>query len=151
MNYGKASVYKDFCQALDKDLENCLVSDLKLCQEDDISMFCWLVPEVYNQFQSVAVGQADLLQLVVSAVDARQLQDLVCHILQGRLIMFRGDSFLAALSASLGWETFEQFCLWQLVAAHSIPLEYVLPLLPRLRYTTHAEALTSILLLLIKE
>ncbi|XP_071450149.1 integrator complex subunit 3 [Hetaerina americana] len=151
LNDGKASVYKDFCQALDKDLESCLVSDLKLCQEDDMSLFCWLVPEVYSQFPSVALGQAELLQLVVSAVDARQLQDLVCHILQGRLVMFRSDSFLAALSASLTWETFEQFCLWQLVAAHSIPLEYVLPLLPRLRFAAHAEALTSILLLLKKE
>ncbi|XP_066993064.2 integrator complex subunit 3 isoform X2 [Anabrus simplex] len=151
LNDGKASVYRDFCQTLEKDLETCLLSDLKLCQEDDVDMLCWLVPEVYAQFPSVAVGHAQLLHLVVSAVDAKQLQDLVCHILQGRLVMFRHDSFRALLSASLAWETFEQYCLWQLVTAHGIPIDYILPILPRLEFTSHAEALTSILLMLKQE
>ncbi|PSN45263.1 Integrator complex subunit 3 [Blattella germanica] len=151
LNDGKSSAYSDFCQTLDKELESCLLSDLKLCQEDDVNLFCWLVPEVYIQFQSVAVGHAQLLHLVVSTVDASQLQDLVCHILQGRLVMFRSDSFRALLSASLSWETFEQYCLWQLVTAHGIPIDYVLPILPRLEFSSHAEALTSILLMLKQE
>jgi integrator complex subunit 3 len=109
------------------------------------------VPEVYIQFPSVAIGHAQLLHLVVSTVDAAQLQDLVCHILQGRLVMFRSDSFRALLSASLSWETFEQYCLWQLVTAHGIPIDYVLPILPRLEFSSHAEALTSILLMLKQE
>ncbi|KAJ9587486.1 hypothetical protein L9F63_028259, partial [Diploptera punctata] len=151
LNDGKSSAYSDFCQALDKEVESCLLSDLKLCQEDDVNLFCWLVPEVYIQFPSVAVGHAQLLHLVVSTVDASQLQDLVCHILQGRLVMFRADSFKALLSASLSWETFEQYCLWQLVTAHGIPIDYVLPILPRLQFSNHAEALTSILLMLKQE
>lgn len=65
--------------------------------------------------------------------------------------MFRGDSFQAVLLASLMWETFEQFCLWQLVTAHGIPIDYVLPILPRLEYNAHAEALTAILLMLKQE
>jgi len=116
-----------------------------------VNLFCWLVPEVYIQFPSVAIGHAQLLHLVVSTVDAAQLQDLVCHILQGRLVMFRSDSFRALLSASLSWETFEQYCLWQLVTAHGIPIDYVLPILPRLEFSSHAEALTSILLMLKQE
>lgn len=116
-----------------------------------MNLFCWLVPEVYIQFPSVAIGHAQLLHLVVSTVDAAQLQDLVCHILQGRLVMFRSDSFRALLSASLSWETFEQYCLWQLVTAHGIPIDYVLPILPRLEFSSHAEALTSILLMLKQE
>lgn len=116
-----------------------------------MNLFCWLVPEVYIQFPSVAIGHAQLLHLVVSTVDAAQLQDLVCHILQGRLVMFRSDSFRALLSASLSWETFEQYFLWQLVTAHGIPIDYVLPILPRLEFSSHAEALTSILLMLKQE
>lgn len=151
LNDGKSSAYSEFCQTLDKEVESCLLSDLKLCQEDDVNLFCWLVPEVYIQFPSVAIGHAQLLHLVVSTVDAAQLQDLVCHILQGRLVMFRSDSFRALLSASLSWETFEQYCLWQLVTAHGIPIDYVLPILPRLEFSSHAEALTSILLMLKQE
>ncbi|XP_069697263.1 integrator complex subunit 3 isoform X2 [Periplaneta americana] len=151
LNDGKLSAYSDFCQALDKEVESCLLSDLKLCQEDDVNLFCWLVPEIYMQFPSVAIGHAQLLHLVVSTVDASQLQDLVCHILQGRLIMFRVDSFRALLSASLSWETFEQYCLWQLVTAQGIPISYILPILPRLEFSSHAEALTSILLMLKQE
>nr|CAD7452925.1 unnamed protein product [Timema tahoe] len=151
LNEAKAQVYIDLAQSLEKDLEKCLLADLKLCQEDDVELFCWLVPEVYTQFPQVAVGHAQLLSLVVSTVDASQLQCLVCHILQGRLVMFRADSFRALLSASLSWETYEQYCLWQLVTAHGIPIDYVLPILPRLEFSTNAEALTSILLMLKQE
>lgn len=151
LNDGKASVYKEFSQAMDKSLESSLLDDLKLCQEEDVRLLCWLLPEVYAQFPSVAVGHAELLQIVVSAVDALQLQDLVCHILQGRLVMFKHDSFRALLSASLSWETFEQYCLWQLVTAHGIPIDYILPILPNLEFSSHAEALTAILLMLKQE
>ncbi|KFM81552.1 Integrator complex subunit 3, partial [Stegodyphus mimosarum] len=65
--------------------------------------------------------------------------------------MFRKDSFLSVLNASLEWESFEQFCLWQLISAHNIPLDYILPILPKLEFTAHSEALTSILLLLKQE
>lgn len=65
--------------------------------------------------------------------------------------MFQRNSFNALLSASLNWETFEQFCLWQLVSAHGIPMNYVLPILPRLEYSSHSEALTAILLMLKQE
>lgn len=71
--------------------------------------------------------------------------------------------------ASLNWETFEQFCLWQLISAHSIGVESILPVLPKLEFqgkysvkccvfttkvipltflTAHSEALTNVLLLL---
>lgn len=148
---GKSHVYKEFCTTQDRELADCLLADLQLCQEDDVQLLCWLVPGVYTQFPSVAVGNSALLHLVVSTVDARQLQELVCRVVQGRLVMFRADSFVALLSASLSWETFEQFCLWQLVTAHGIPINYVLPILPRLEFNNHAEALTSILLMLKQE
>lgn len=142
--------YRDYARSHNA-LSTCLLHDLKLCQQDDVRLFCYLVPEIYTQFPNVAIGNADILNLIVSCIDALQLQDLVCHILQGNMVMFRKDSFISILNASLEWETFEQFCLWQLIAAHNIPVDYVLPILPKLEFQAHAEALTSILLLLKQE
>lgn len=158
----RMSSYRDYVKTLSswsqnmrssetKDLASCLLSDLKLCQEDDVRMFCYIIPDIYTQFPNVAIGNAELLNLIVSCIDPTQLQDLICLILQGNIVMFRKDSFLSVLNASLEWEAFEQFSLWQLIAAHNIPLDYILPILPKLEFQAHAEALTSILLLLKQE
>ncbi|KAG7203567.1 hypothetical protein KM043_013611 [Ampulex compressa] len=151
LNDVKASVYKDFCAQREKKLDACLVSDLKLCHEDNIFMLCYLVPDVYMGFQNVALGNVQLLHLVVSTVDACQLQELVCQIMQGHLKMLKKESFTSLLTASLNWETFEQYCFWQLIFAHDFPIEYVLPILPKLQFRDHAEALTSILFMLKQE
>ncbi|XP_052100494.1 integrator complex subunit 3-like isoform X1 [Mytilus californianus] len=151
-NDEKMLTYKDFCKSMDnKDLESCLMSDLKLCQEDDVRLFTFLMPDTYNNFQSQALGNSELLHMIVSAIDGAQLQELICQILQGHLIMFRKDSFLSVLNASLDWETLEQYFLWQLISAHNIPVEHVMPILPKLDFTQHAEALSSILVLLKQE
>ncbi|XP_064474957.1 integrator complex subunit 3-like [Ornithodoros turicata] len=144
------SSYRDYARSHSA-LSACLLQDLRLCQEDDVRLFCYLIPEIYTQFPNVAIGNTDILNMVVSCIDASQLQDLVCQILQGNMVMFRKDSFISILNASLEWETFEQFCLWQLIAAHNIPVDYILPILPKLEFQAHAEALTSILLLLKQE
>ncbi|XP_032668419.1 integrator complex subunit 3 isoform X3 [Odontomachus brunneus] len=151
LNDVKASVYKDFCAQREKKLDVCLVSDLKLCHEDNICMLCYLVPDVYMGFQNVALGNAQLLHLVVSTVDPRQLQDLICQIMQGHLKMLKKESFTSLLTASLNWDSFEQFCFWQLIFAHDFPVDYVLPILSKLQFHNHAEALTSILFMLKQE
>ncbi|XP_042903927.1 integrator complex subunit 3 isoform X2 [Parasteatoda tepidariorum] len=158
----KMSTYKDYVNTQgswapvtrnseSKDLATCLLNDLKMCQEDDVRMFCYIIPDVYAQFSQIASGNAELLNLIVSCIDPTQLQDLICLILQKNIVMFKKDSFLSVLNASLEWESFEQFCLWQLISAHNIPLDYVLPILPKLEFNAHSEALTSILLLLKQE
>ncbi|RWS03044.1 integrator complex subunit 3-like protein [Dinothrombium tinctorium] len=147
----RMSAYRDYVKTLGKDLMTALLSDLRVCQEEDVKILCYLLPDIYSCFHSTVVNNAELLNLIVSCIDSTQLQDLICYILQGDMIMFKKDSFLSLLNASLEWETFEQFCLWQLIAAHNIPMEYVLPILPKLEFQTHAEALTNILLLLKRE
>lgn len=42
------------------------------------------------------------------------------------------------LVQSLDWETFEQYCTWQLFLAHSIPLETIIPILQHLKYKGEA-------------
>lgn len=92
-----------------------------------------------------------------------QLQELMCHVMMGNLVMFRKDSVLNILSEqmyrhqwhvsvrtavalssclllhvftvqSLDWETFEQYSTWQLFLAHSIALETIIPILQHLKY-----------------
>jgi len=146
----KMGTYKDFCQNIDgKDLKSCLTNDLKLCQVDDVTLFTFLIPDIYTHFPSIAVGNATILNLIVSSIDGTQLQDLICQILQGHLLMFKNkETFLSVLNASLEWETIEQYFLWQLVMAHNIPVEHILPILPKLEFAANAEALTSLMVLL---
>ncbi|CAG5134392.1 unnamed protein product, partial [Candidula unifasciata] len=146
----KMATYRDFCQNLDnKDLKSCLLNDLKLCQMDDVRLFTYLIPDIYTHFPNIAVGNANILNLIVSSIDGSQLQDLICQILQGHLLMFKNkETFLSILNASLDWETIEQYFLWQLVMAHNIPVEHILPILPKLEYNANAEALTSLMVLL---
>ena len=43
------ATYKDFVKSLDdRSLESCLMSDLKLCQEDDVRLFTYLMPDIYS-------------------------------------------------------------------------------------------------------
>jgi len=149
----KANLYKDLCEAIDDNnsLDICLVNDMRQCQEDDVSLFVYLLPDIYTHFQKAAIGNVDLLYLVVSCVDASQILTLVCHIVARDFIMFKKDSFQPVLTASLSWETFEQYALWQLLSGHDLPIDCVLPLIPKLAYSKHAEALTAISLLLKRE
>ena len=41
---------------------------------------------------------------------------------------------MSVSDASLGWETLEQYFLWQLITAHNIPVEHIMPILPKLDY-----------------
>merc|ERR1719509_660670 len=117
----RSSLYKDLMLAIDDNnsLDICLVNDMRQCQEDDVALFVWLCPDIYTYFQKAAIGNVDLLYLVVSCVDGRQIETLICHIIAKDFIMFKKDSFL--------------------------------PLLPKLSYENHAEALTHIMILLKRE
>ena len=114
----KAAVYKDLCESIDAkySLDICLVNDMRQCQEDDVSLFVWLTPDIYTQFQKAAIGNVDLLYLVVSCVDGPQIQTLLCFIVSRDFIMFKKDSVQSVINVSLTWETFEQYALWQLLS-----------------------------------
>lgn len=147
----KAEVYKEYCNYLDLNLADSLADNFESCQESDASLLMWLIPDVYREFKEEAQNHSRLLHVIVSTVDAAQLQQLVCLTLQGNLMMFKSDDINTMLSTSLGWETFEQYCLWQLLTAHDIAVDDVLNIIPKLSYKEHAEALTSVLLMLKQE
>jgi hypothetical protein len=49
---------------------------LQLCQEDDVRLFTYLLPDIYTQFPNIAIGNTDLLYLIVSSIDGTQVRRL---------------------------------------------------------------------------
>jgi hypothetical protein len=48
------STYKDFVKSLDGySLESCLMADMKICQEDDVRLFTFLMPDIYTHVSLV--------------------------------------------------------------------------------------------------
>uniref|UniRef100_A0A8C3IKJ1 Integrator complex subunit 3 n=1 Tax=Chrysemys picta bellii TaxID=8478 RepID=A0A8C3IKJ1_CHRPI len=149
---GKMNLYESFAQATQLgDLHTCLMMDMKACQEDDVRLLCYLTPSIYTEFPDETLRSGELLNMIVAVIDSAQLQELVCHVMMGNLVMFRKDSVLNILIQSLDWETFEQYCTWQLFLAHNIPLETIIPILQHLKYKEHPEALSCLLLQLRRE
>jgi hypothetical protein len=37
---------------------------MRQCQEDDVNLFVYLVPEIYTNFPKASIGNVDLLYLV---------------------------------------------------------------------------------------
>uniref|UniRef100_A0A669BXQ0 Integrator complex subunit 3 n=2 Tax=Pseudocrenilabrinae TaxID=318546 RepID=A0A669BXQ0_ORENI len=149
---GKMMLYESFAQATALgDLHTCLMMDMKACQEDDVRLLCYLTPSIYSEFPDETLRSGELLNMIVAVIDSTQLQELMCHVMMGNLVMFRKDSVLNILIQSLEWETFEQYSTWQLFLAHSIPLETIIPILQHLKYKEHPEALSCLLLQLRRE
>ncbi|XP_051992722.1 integrator complex subunit 3 [Xyrauchen texanus] len=149
---GKMSLYESFAQATALgDLHTCLMMDMKACQEDDVRLLCYLTPSIYTEFPDETLRSGELLNMIVAVIDSAQLQELMCHVMMGNLVMFRKDSVLNILIQSLDWETFEQYSTWQLFLAHSIPLETIIPILQHLKFKEHPEALSCLLLQLRRE
>jgi len=142
----KAATYRDLCEAIDDkfSMDICLVNDMRQCLEDgDISLFVHILPSVYSGFPKHAIGNTDLLYLVVSCVDGRQITQLSCMAALRELVMFKRDSFASVLSDSLNWETFEQYAFWHLVMMHpDLPVaDCLVSVLPRMKAPRHSEAL----------
>ncbi|PIK62170.1 putative integrator complex subunit 3-like [Apostichopus japonicus] len=145
----KLHVYEEVCKNTDSgDLISCLVKDFRACQEEDVNLLCYLVPPVYTQFAEITIPNTDLLQSIVSCIDSAQLQTLICRIMQGDVQIYKKETLAKVVEATLRWETFEQYCVWQLLSAHDIEVEHLLPVVSKLRYRDHPEAIASLLLML---
>lgn len=130
------------------DVETQLTKDLTALESYSAPMFLWLLPDIYREFKEPMVNNPETLKILVGCVDAKNLCDLVFSITQGKLVIFRADGIVDCLRETLEFETFEQYCVWQLVAAHDIPVESLQEILPELETGIHSEALTAMLSLL---
>lgn len=142
-------VYESFAQSTQmEEAYNCLMMDMKHCQDDDINMLIFLVPHIYKNFSEHCIGNDELLNIIVAVLDSQQLHHLQCLVMLGELVMMKKDTVFNVLSKSLEWETFEQYSTWQLFAMHEISVEVALPLVPNLSDDKHPEALSMLLLAL---
>ncbi|KAI1713801.1 integrator complex subunit 3 domain-containing protein [Ditylenchus destructor] len=147
------SVYTEFSKAMESRMvqkveEKQLVEDLEQCSRDDHKLFAFFLPFVYSKMSNVSVGSTDLMHLVCRSIDTRNLADLVGEIVRENIVLFRKDTFAHLLLSSLNWESVEQMILWNLINAESVPLEWVVGLIPALSYNKHAEAVTNIMLMM---
>eukprot|EP00117_Sycon_ciliatum_P039513 scpid21377/ scgid29194/ Integrator complex subunit 3; SOSS complex subunit A; Sensor of single-strand DNA complex subunit A len=132
----------------DLDLLSCLERDLKLCQEEDPVTFYALIPCVFTVFSEVAVGSSILIYLLVSSIDSVQLHEIVCDLMMGKYQVFGYTGLLDIIQASLEWEMFEQYFVWQLLSAEGCSVRELLPLLTELDVTANAEPVTGLLVIL---
>lgn len=149
------SAYRDLVKKSNKELNECLCQDLELCQFEEIDMFCFLVLDcIFKIFSNICVDNPSIIYLIVSTVDALQLQEFICQIIQGNLVLFKNESIQNIITTSLEWETLEQIFLWRLIEAHDISLKSIMPVLTKpvqLDYQTNSEALAHITLMLKNE
>ncbi|XP_043064776.1 integrator complex subunit 3 homolog isoform X2 [Drosophila ficusphila] len=144
----KISIYRQICDAVDDKIGNCLVRDLDLLERENTNIFLWLLPDVYREFKSIATNNTDLLRITLRCIDAKNVRDIIYSVAQGKLTIFKQDGLIDCIRESLEFETYEQFCLWQIVQAHDVPLKSIQDLLPELEAGSHPEALSHFLLLL---
>ncbi|XP_034667425.1 integrator complex subunit 3 homolog [Drosophila subobscura] len=147
----KTTVYRQICDATDDKVGNCLVRDLDLLEKENTTIYLWLLPDIYREFKSIATNNTELLRITLRCIDAKNVRDIIYSVAQGKLTIFKQDGLIDCIRESLDYETYEQFCLWQLVQAHDVPLKTIQDLLPELEAANHPEALSHFLLLLKNE
>lgn len=116
----KTSLYRQMC---DENVEDCLSRDLDLIEKESTLIYLWLLPDIYREFKTNAINNSELLKITLRCIDAKNLRDLMYYVAQGKLTLFKQDGLIECIRDSLGYETFEQLCLWQLVQAHDVPLK----------------------------
>lgn len=147
----KSTVYTYFCDVIQSKLEHQLRFDLDLLEKNNSQVFFWILPDLFKEYNHVMLNNCEILSIVVGAIDANNLRDIIFNVTQGKLVIFKNEDIMQVIRESLEFETFEQFCFWQLLQAHDISPESFQDILPELDTSKHAEALTYILLLLRSE
>lgn len=121
----KTNVYRLLCDYLDETLDACLARDLAELETASSPVFLWLLPDVVREFKPQLLNNSAMLRVLCGCVDARGVRDLIYSVTQGKLTLFKNDGVLRCVRDSLVYETFEQYCMWQLVLAHDVPIEYL--------------------------
>ncbi|XP_048584103.1 integrator complex subunit 3 isoform X2 [Nematostella vectensis] len=146
----RLTMYEDFASASrgERSLQGCLIEDLKVCQEYDPRAFRFLIPSIYRKFSEHVVGDSEVLHMLVCNMEPRQLNEFICEITMGELVIFGEEQLDSLIESTLDWESFEQYCVWQLIQAEDVLLESIVSILPQLHPEKHAEALANLLIIM---
>ena len=79
-----------------------LLQDMRLCQQDDPSLFLFLLPFALssNFAPAFMVNNSELVYLIVSCVDSKQLKDLVSAIISQDVVLLRQPEVVKQTVAS---------------------------------------------------
>lgn len=90
----------------------------------DHELFAFLLPFIFEKMASECVGSTEMMHLVCSSIDSKQLTNLIGEIMRENITFFRKDSFSNLIGISLNWETVEQMIMWHLIRAEGVPIEW---------------------------
>lgn len=119
----KTSLYKTVCDYIEQKLDVQLLKDLEALEIERTSVFLWILPDLFREFDSTMVNNKNVLKLLVSCIDSKNQRDIIYSVTQGKLTIFKTDGVIDCIRESLDYETIEQLFLWQLVQAHDVPIE----------------------------
>ncbi|XP_057302990.1 integrator complex subunit 3-like [Hydractinia symbiolongicarpus] len=143
----KFSVYEDYVSYFkDRTLKTVLTQDMKACYEYDPALFMYLIEMIFKHFHEVAVGNKEIIKMLVATVHPNEMNAILSGILLEDLSIIGENQVGGLLEASLEWTAFEQSCLWQLINAEETPIEMLIGILPELKAKKHAESLNQLLL-----
>lgn len=97
-NTAYAYNYIDFCNAAKRKLTRCLVDDIQMALTYDSEMFCFILPYIFGELAGCGsfpvTGNSEIIQMVVSAIDPHNLQELVCLCLTGTAKVINRDEVM---------------------------------------------------------
>eukprot|EP01137_Pigoraptor_chileana_P011604 Opistho-2@62725 len=148
----RRSIYARMLDALSVDLSAGLLDDLRTLVDMDVGRFYESLPSVYALHSDALLGNADVIAVIVSRMDAEQLFKLKLHAMSGSMTIV-GPRSAECVIASLAWETLEQLFVWQLLSAECRgDYDYlggvVTSIFHNINPAVHHEALSGVLSLL---
>ncbi|CAI5440338.1 unnamed protein product [Caenorhabditis angaria] len=141
-------IYREIARVSDKNVDEMLCSDIQLCALNDIRLFAYLIPFIFSQFQDEVFQSSELLNVLCANLDSSQLRVFISEMIREEIKLFKKDTFSAHILASVEWPTSSQWIFWHLVHADGVPIEWFLPIIPKLDAAKHDEAIANILLML---
>ncbi|KAK9765526.1 hypothetical protein K7432_006088 [Basidiobolus ranarum] len=145
--------YTTFATFEDAPLEDQLLKDMTNLQESQINLFYEILPYIFRKYAEICIGNTGFLHLAVAMMDPSQVYHLMTSLNSDELVMFGQLDYEASVAPTLEWETFEQICVWQLIAAEIAgkiePVEMLFSsLFGKLKADANPEALNGLLALL---
>ncbi|ORX99369.1 hypothetical protein K493DRAFT_313249 [Basidiobolus meristosporus CBS 931.73] len=145
--------YTAFATVEDAPLKEQLLKDMTSLQESQINLFYEVLPYIFKKYPEICVGNTDFLHLAVAMMDPSQVYQLMTSLNSDELTMFGQSDYETSVGPTLEWETFEQICVWQLIAAEIAGKTELVEMLfaslfDKLQADANPEALNGLLALL---
>uniref|UniRef100_A0AC35TSJ0 Protein kinase domain-containing protein n=1 Tax=Rhabditophanes sp. KR3021 TaxID=114890 RepID=A0AC35TSJ0_9BILA len=119
------SIYKDLSKELDIDLEKMLEDDLKNCHFDDYSLFFYLIPFLFNSFQTEVMKSTAIYELIFTYVDPGELTKLSAMILHNDITFFNRSNVPTLALNSFEWPVYARRNLWEMINCEGVPLDWI--------------------------